>query len=179
METASNGHGANQEKTPFSWYLIHTKPRDEVRAKDNLENQGYTVFLPQIKREIMQRKKLLTRIEPLFPRYLFISLTASLEGISWAPIRSTKGVSKLVTFGDEPARVPDELVEALKYYGDEAEDKVQTFTPGERLRIIKGPFAGLEAVFEMHESQQRVMVLIDMLHQQSRMRIAEDALRRI
>jgi transcriptional antiterminator RfaH len=52
---------------------------------------------------------------------------------SWAPIRSTKGVSRLVSFGTEPARVDDDLIELLRTQ----EASVQTeperlFKQGER-----------------------------------------------
>ena len=31
------------------WYLIKTKPRQEKKAKQNLENQGYRAFCPMVK----------------------------------------------------------------------------------------------------------------------------------
>lgn len=71
--------------------------------------------------------------ESLFPRYLFIRQGQGDSAPSWASIRSTKGVSRLVSFGSEPAHVPDRLVEALC----EQEASVQVeperlFKPGPR-----------------------------------------------
>ena len=40
---------------PCDWYLIHTKVRQERCAQDNLERQGYTCFLPQIRAEKLRR----------------------------------------------------------------------------------------------------------------------------
>lgn len=52
--------------------------------------------------------------EPLFPRYLFIRFGRGDSAPSWTPIRSTKGVSRLVSFGVEPAKVADRLVDTLR-----------------------------------------------------------------
>ena len=82
------------------WYLIYTKPRQEQRALLNLEQQGYECYLPLHAAEKLQRGKLSVVEEPLFPRYLFIQLDTSQTGKSWGPIRSTKGVSHLVAFGN-------------------------------------------------------------------------------
>ena len=95
------------------WYLVHTKPRQEKCALENLHRQGYQCYLPTIPAEKLRQGLLTVADEPLFPRYLFIRLGQGDTAKSWAPIRSTKGVSRLVSFGVEPAKVADNLVEAL------------------------------------------------------------------
>ena len=97
-----------------NWYLIHTKIRQERVALENLERQGFECFLPLIRAEKLRRGALLVVQEALFPRYLFIRLGTGLESQSWAPIRSTMGVSRLVTFGLIPAKIDDELIGALR-----------------------------------------------------------------
>ena len=97
-----------------NWYLIHTKIRQERVALDNLERQGFECFLPLMRAEKLRRGALLVVQEALFPRYLFIRLGTGLESQSWAPIRSTLGVSRLVTFGLIPAKIDDELIGALR-----------------------------------------------------------------
>lgn len=95
------------------WCLVHTKPRQEKCALENLNRQGYQCYLPTLPSEKL-RQGLLTFVdEPLFTRYLFIRLGEGDSARSWAPIRSTKGVSSLVSFGLEPARVDDSLIELL------------------------------------------------------------------
>lgn len=61
----------------FSWYLIHSKPRQEDLALDNLQRQGYECYLPLISIEKLRRKLLVPADEPLFSRYFFIRLDAS------------------------------------------------------------------------------------------------------
>ena len=96
------------------WYLVHTKPRQEKSALENLHRQGYQCYLPTIPSEKLRQGPLTVADEPLFPRYLFIRLGQGDSAKSWAPIRSTKGVSRLVSFGIEPARVDGGLIELLR-----------------------------------------------------------------
>ena len=146
------------------WYLVHTKPKQEKRALDNLNQQGYQCFLPTIPSEKIYRGLITFVDEPLFPRYLFIRLGRGDSAKSWAPIRSTKGVSRLVSFGIEPALVDDGLVELLRTQ----EASVQTepkrlFKPGERVRLTESPFAGIEGIYQMADGERRAMVLIEIL----------------
>lgn len=83
-------------------------------ALDHLERQGFECFLPLIRAEKLRRGALQVVQEPLFPRYLFIRLGTGLESQSWSPIRSTTGVSRLVSFGQVPAKIDDELVGELR-----------------------------------------------------------------
>ena len=122
------------------WYLVHTKPRQEKCALENLHRQGYQCYLPTLPSEKLRQGLLMVADEPLFPRYLFIRLGQGDSAKSWAPIRSTKGVSRLVSFGIEPARVDDDLIELLRTQ----ETSVQTeperlFKQGERVRLTEAP----------------------------------------
>ncbi len=98
----------------MQWYVIHTKFRQEEHALLNLKRQGYECFLPMLAVEQMRQKALRVIEQPLFPRYLFIQLDVHGSGKSWGPIRSTKGVSRLVMFGSEPAWLDDGIVAALR-----------------------------------------------------------------
>ncbi|MFM2051874.1 MAG: transcription/translation regulatory transformer protein RfaH [Pseudomonadota bacterium] len=97
-----------------NWYLIHTKIRQERVALENLERQGFECFLPQIQVKKLRQSTLQVVQEALFPRYLFIRLDTSQEGQNWAPIHSTLGVSRLVTFGNVPAKIADGLVALIR-----------------------------------------------------------------
>ena len=93
-----------------AWYLLQTKPRHEDIALVNLERQGYRCYLPRTKAEKLRRGKTCLIHTPLFARYLFIHLDSSLAGKGWGEIRSTKGVSKLVSFGQSPAIAADSSI---------------------------------------------------------------------
>ena len=78
------------------WYLVHTKPRQEQCALQNLQQQGYQCYLPMLATEKLRQGRLVVSEEALFPRYLFIRLGLGQSDKSWAPIRSTRGVNQLV-----------------------------------------------------------------------------------
>lgn len=147
------------------WYLVHTKPRQERCAQDNLQRQGYECYLPTLPSEKLRQGALAVADEPLFPRYLFIRLGVGGGAKSWAPSRSTKGVCRLVTFGVEPAAVDDGLIELLQ-----AREVVvqrcpkRLFQPGERVLLTEAPFSGIEGVYRMADGDRRAMVLIELLN---------------
>jgi transcriptional antiterminator RfaH len=163
-----------------AWYLVHTKPRQEERARLNLEQQGYVCFVPTLQQEKLRRGKLTVVSEALFPRYLFIRLDSSLSGRSWGPIRSTLGVSTLVCFGNVPAQIAEHLIEHLQQQQLQQEQHgVQAlYVAGEALRITSGPFAGLDAIYQMKDGEQRALVLIELLGRPSALRLAFDHLQR-
>jgi len=151
------------------WYLIYAKPRQEKTAVDNLLRQTYEVYFPQIQVTRNRNSVRKVTIEPLFPRYLFIRLDAHTD--NWAPIRSTLGVTALVRFGAEPARVPDAFVDYLKSRQNAkglhewAQPALQI---GSRARVVSGPLAGYEGVLIAKSSHERVVILMDMVHGQLR-----------
>jgi transcriptional antiterminator RfaH len=162
-----------------NWYLVHTKIRQERVALENLERQGFDCFLPLLRVEKLRRGKLQVIQEALFPRYLFIELGTSIDAKSWGPIRSTTGVSRLITFGQTPARVSQGLITELRSRSDS--DKVQRrhFEPGEHVVVTEGPFVGVEAIYQMTDAEGRVMVLLDILSKQVKMTIQPTAVRKL
>ena len=162
------------------WYVIHTKAQQEQRALFNLEQQGYECYLPLLSLEKLRKGIISVIEEPLFPRYLFIHLEVNQSGKSWAPIRSTLGVSRLVTFGNEPTKVDDHLIETLRAQKESLGKHPQSlFTKDERLVITDGPFTGLEAIYQMHDGERRAMVLINLLSKTVPLKISADKLRKI
>ena len=163
----------------MSWYLIHTKPRLEQCALENLQNQGYECFLPIIRVEKLRRGKLVEVDEPLFPRYFFIKLDTGKHAQSWHPIRSTKGVSRLVSFGQEPAKVSDDLVALIHEQCSTNAVQQRHFTPGETVQITDGAFVGLEAIYQMSDGEQRVMVLLNIMSKPVQLSLEPTEVRKI
>jgi transcriptional antiterminator RfaH len=146
------------------WYAIHSKPRQEERALENLQRQGFEAWLPLLTVEKVLRSKLVQVVEPMFSRYLFIRLDT--EQTNWSPIRSTLGVSKLVSFGNRPAVVADELIEALRQMPEQAPQRL--IQPGQQVKIVAGPLRGLEGIYQQADGELRAMVLIELLNKQHR-----------
>jgi transcriptional antiterminator RfaH len=164
----------------MQWHLVHTKPRQEKCALENLERQGYQCYLPTLPSETLRQGVLAVSDEPLFPRYLFIRLGREDSAKSWAPIRSTRGVGRLVSFGGEPARVDDRLIEFLRTREASLQgEPARLFKPGERVRLMEAPFAGVEGIYQMADGERRVIVLIEILSKPVAVRVAPARLRKV
>jgi transcriptional antiterminator RfaH len=143
------------------WYLLYTKPRQEKLALQHLQNQAYEVYLPLIQVEKIRQGARCLVEEALFPRYLFVQLD-EVGSQSWAPIRSTVGVSQLVKFGHRFAEVSQDLVSWVQ---DQA--KVMKLAPeikqGDLVTITEGPFRGIEAIFKTYDGERRSILLLNLL----------------
>jgi transcriptional antiterminator RfaH len=147
------------------WLVVYTKPRLEFAAQEHLGRQGFEVLCPLLRVQKLRRRKWLWIEEPLFPRYLFVGAS---KDQSWAPIRSTVGVSSIVRFGGIYAEVSDQLIDAFRAGNQEPAQYRPLFEKGQKLRIVAGPYASLQGVFDLDEGGQRAAVLLDLLGRQSR-----------
>jgi transcriptional antiterminator RfaH len=166
-----------QTSSTLSWYVVHTKIRQEALAMTNLNRQGFECYMPMIKMEKLRRHKATLVEEPMFPRYLFIRLDSSGSGQSWSPIRSTLGVSQLVRFGGQPAVVDSQLI-ALLRSREQGGRPEPLFKAGEKVVVADGPFAGIEAIFKTADAESRSMILLEMLSKPVAMRIETASLRK-
>ena len=160
------------ETNNTAWYVVHTKPRQEARALENLQNQGFNCFLPMLQVQKLRNQKVQTVTEPMFSRYLFIQLDDQTQ--NWGPIRSTLGVSKLVSFGPQPAKVPAEFIAFLQEAPIETIERM--FNPGDHVQVASGPFKGLEGQYVAHDGETRAFVLVDLLGQPQKLRMAVESL---
>ncbi len=162
-------------RTGKNWYLVYAKPRQEKGAVANLQRQHYEVYFPQMRLWRSRRGARQLVIEPLFPRYLFIHLDSQTD--NWAPIRSTLGVTSLVRFGAEPARVPDALIDYLKSRENTEglhEWAQPSLAVGGRARVVSGPLIGYEGVLIAKSSRERVVLLLDLVSGQIHAKLNPD-----
>jgi transcriptional antiterminator RfaH len=151
-----------------NWYLIKTKPRQENVAIKNLENQEYSTYCPTV--------KIKNNNVVLFPGYIFIHLDKKQE--NWSPIRSTKGVLNFVRFGLNFAQAPDTVIEFLKaneLINKEKLINLNKFKSGEKVRIIDGVFKNCVAIFKSSKSEERVILLMNLLGQQQTINIKQES----
>ena len=156
-----------------TWYLVQSKPRNEARALENLLRQGYETYLPLMEVERLQRGKLLRKMEPLFPRYLFLHLEEGND--NWGPIRSTLGIAGMVRFGLAYATVSDSVIEVNRERTQEV--KKTLFETGDSVQVVSGPLVGLEGVFEIADGEQRSFVLLEFMQKQQRVSVSTADLR--
>lgn len=146
-----------------AWYLLQCKSRQDFRAELHLSNQGYTCFLPVVQTERLQQGKRRQFTEPLFPGYLFIRLDRIND--DWGPIRSTRGVCRLVAFNGQPQAVADDVVTRLQARIAE-QPCIAPLNPGDRILIKDGAFADIEAIFHAFDGDERVVILLTLVQRQ-------------
>lgn len=94
------------------FYVIHTKPKQEIRAIENLNMQGFKTWMPFFKKTILFKNKYITKREPFFPGYVFVLLDIIKQ--DWSKINNTFGVKYLVTIGGCPNEIKLESILTLK-----------------------------------------------------------------
>ena len=145
------------------WYLVHTLPHGERRARLHLGAQGFRTHFPTIQKTIRHARQLRTVRAPLFPRYIFLILDLGRD--RWLSVWGTAGVSSLYTCENRPVPVPEGIVETLIENTDEANLALFTsgLTTGQSVRILSGPFADFVGTLERLDAAGRVRVLLDMM----------------
>jgi transcriptional antiterminator RfaH len=158
------------------WYVVQSKPRKEFFASVNLENQGFHIFLPKV-RKIVRHARRISRVEAaLFPGYLFVALDLSRQ--RWRSVSGTLGVSHFVTDGSRPLPVPRGLVEDLIATTDQAGvvDLSRSLTRGHDVRLLDGPFAGQIGRLVTLDEAGRADVLLSLLGAQREVSVAVSVL---
>ncbi|MHC8387664.1 transcription/translation regulatory transformer protein RfaH [Pseudomonas sp. MDT2-39-1] len=151
-------HPATPQKS--AWYLVQCKPRQDERAEEHLTRQGYECNRPVCRRERTVRGQRTYLQESLFPGYLFINLP---DESNWAPLRSTRGVNRVVSFGGKPLAVSQDLITQLQ---NRVENSKPAFIAGERVQILEGGLGALDAIFMSADGEERVILLVNLLHRQ-------------
>jgi transcriptional antiterminator RfaH len=163
----------------MTWYVVRTKPRQETRARLNLENQDINAFLPEITLQKIRRGKRTDVTEPLFPGYIFAELD-DYAG-KFHKVRSTFGVAKLLTFGENPATIPDALIEEMRHVSATTQQKAQESAMpqvGEKVEITYGPFKGFMAEIVQLDGESRCIVLLNWLQKEVKASLEFSEIRR-
>lgn len=148
----------------MNWYAVHVKSRHEFKVHDHLSHTGLESFLPTVDRlsRWKDRKKLVSF--PLFSSYLFVHIHNTYE--EKLTVLKKPGVVRLLGNGTgEPIPVPDEQVTSLQSLVTQKRDldPYPYLKEGDRIRIKKGPLAGLEGILIKKADQHRLILSIDII----------------
>lgn len=163
------------------WYTLYTKPHREPLVLRQLETRGLDAFFPCIRLERGHRRGV--RMEPFFPHYLFVH--TDLTAPEAAAIPWLIGMRNIVRVGEQPAIVPDQVIERLRAKLDPYQDKVLKraewiFKPGQQVEITSGPFAGFDAVFQQGLSGgRRVQILLNLMGAWTKTQLSADEVKPI
>lgn len=152
-----------------AWYVVHCYSGYENKVRYNLEQRIesmgmkdmiFDVVVPTEEEIEVKEGKRKTIERRVFPGYILVNMILTEE--SWYVVRNTPGVTGFVGMGTQPTPLrPEEVAQILKRMEAEAPRIKVTFKPGERVRIIDGPFndfRGTVSDIDMERAKVRVMV---------------------
>lgn len=145
------------------WFVVQTKPGNEHRVETNLFNQEIEVFLPLLETFQYSNGKMVQKIKPLFPNYLFAKLDID---VHYYKVKWTRGVSKILGNGDGPISISGKVVETIKERTgkDNLVKLEEEWKEGDQVRINSGPFKNLVGVFQKKMSDNgRVRILLNLI----------------
>jgi transcriptional antiterminator RfaH len=162
------------------WYVIHTHPKQEDRADENLRAWKVETYSPKYRarqcnqftgRPTYSRK-------PLFPRYIFarFNLKDSLH-----KVRFTRGVKSVVGLGNDPTPVDDRIIAVLQSQSShEGLVKIESgFKTSEEVTVKFGPLRGFTGIFEREmKDSARMMILLNTVTYQSHIVIERELVKR-
>jgi transcriptional antiterminator RfaH len=158
------------------WFVAHTQPHAETKATSHLNRQGFLTYFPRYLKRRRHARRIETVAAPLFPRYVFVAVDMSVQ--RWRSIYSTVGVTRLVCNGDEPAAVPNGVIEALQHREDVNGliklDRRAPFRPGDKIRVLDGAFSSCLGLFEGMAERERIAILLDLLGRKVRVVLDAD-----
>ena len=152
-----------------AWFVVHCYSGYENKVRHNLEQRIETmgmkdkifdVVVPtQEEIEVRDGKRRVVE-RHIFPGYVLVNMILTEE--SWYVVRNTPGVTGFVGMGNTPTPLrPEEVSQIIKRMEAEAPRIKVTFKPGERVRIVDGPFndfRGTVSEIDMERAKVRVMV---------------------
>ncbi len=165
-----------QARPQMAWYLAQIKPNSLRIAERNLKRQKFETFFPMEKVTKRTLEKFNTLTQPLFPGYIFVALDKAAG--RWRSVNATQGITRLVSFGKEPAPVPEAIMTQL-LQSAEPQVVTKTFLPGDSVRVLSGPFTDFVAQIEGIAPEQRIWTLMEVMGQQTRVALRTDQLRAV
>ena len=159
------------------WFAVQTIAGKEDFAILHLGRQGFEAFCPKLPKANRRRGGSASGVKPLFKGYCFAKFDPDRD--QWRSINGTLGVSKLVMFGDRPARLPEGIVERLVDLSGTNGSVVfdDALAPGDRVAIHGGPFDEWIGDVLRTRDSDRVIILLDMMSQKLPVTVSRSQLR--
>ena len=159
------------------WFVIQFKPNSHYQATKNLNKQGFETFLPLLEITTRKASRFTSSTKPLFPGYMFVSFDKAEN--KWHKIKSTYGVSRLITFNSSLKSIPSTFIDNLMKRYDSSGKllPIVKMKKGDKVEILEGPFANFIATIEEYESEQRIWVLMDLMGRKTKIQTPLGALK--
>ena len=176
MMVAGDTNRAGKIETPGiqpAWHVLWAHSHCERLLFDQLSARGYTVFLPELSVWSRRAGARRTLRRPMFPGYLF--LHHALDRRSCLELRKARGLVSILGSGwGRPAVLRDQEIDALRALSESGEpcSPYPYLREGMRVRIARGPLAGVEGILVRGQDEQGILVVsIDLLQRSVAVRI--------
>ena len=152
-----------------AWSVAITSPQRESCAADHIIDQGFDVFYPRLKRIFVRHGKKTIRIDPLFPRYLFV-----LVHDAWRALLGTRDVVDVIRSAEQPVLVSQKIVDDVKSRCDREgmfivpKKRFNLFRKGASVRPKFGPFYGITGLYDGSLAHEREAALFNLLGREVR-----------
>lgn len=147
--------------TQLKWYAAYTRANHERSVAKQLGSRSLEHYLP-VYESLRRWKDRRVRLElPLFPGYVFVRIALR----DRLRVLEVPGVARLVGFNGAPTELPGEEINALRE-GLEGGLRAQPhpyLTAGRRVRVKRGPLAGLEGILLRRKGNWRVVLSLDLI----------------
>ena len=143
------------------WYAIRTRANHEKTICRLLMSKGFEPYLPSYQAQRRRANRVLETERTLLPGYVFCRFDVKKR----MPILTIPGVVSILSFGNQPAPIPDHEIEAIRTIlnsGLHAEPHV-FLNEGQRIRIERGSLEGLEGILLRKKNEYRFVVSVTML----------------
>lgn len=157
-----------------SWVCYYSQPHKEKLAEASLQGAGFEVFLPLCVTLIRRNNKYVQSIRPLFSRYIFARNGEDLIGA-----KRLNGISGFAGKLLEASYVDPLIVDAIRVRQDDRGVvllKNSELIPGHSVKVLSGPFSGLEAVFSEVDDHKRSFILLDLMGKTHRFRVLNSSI---
>ena len=152
-----------------AWYVVHSYSGYENKVKKNLQHriesmsmqdQIFQVIVPTEEEVELRDGQRRTTERRGFPGYILVQMIMNDD--SWYVVRNTPGVTGFVGSGTKPVPLRSEEVEKImKRMEAEAPRIKVSFRPGQKVRIVEGPFEDfMGTVDEINMEKGKVRVLV-------------------
>lgn len=156
------------------WYVVNTYSGHENRVKENLEKrvesmgiQDYLFRILVAEEPVIDVKnnKQVEKMQNMFPGYVFVEMIMTDD--AWYVVRNTPGVTGFIGSsggGAKPFPVsPVEMESILRRMGQSEKKVMVDFQIGDTVRILTGPFSGMEGRVNAMNDQTQVASVLTML----------------
>lgn len=149
------------ESEAAQWFAACTRSRHEKMVAEQLQGRGVEHFLP-LGRTVRRWQSRMAEVDlPLFPGYVFVHIPLRER----PRVLTVPGLAYLVASAGQPLPVPAEQILTLRerlVAGVLAEPHPY-LAIGARVRVRRGPLAGLDGLLLRKHGQSRLIISVDMI----------------